>query len=235
MSRRKEAQASALPLVNLLPESEFARMSARRLRYRFVAAGVALLLLVGGAWAVQHVRVGEAEKLVAIEQAETARLTARTQELQPVRVFVNGVALQEATVQSAMADEVYLSEVLDGVLAATPVGAQLTTVAVTVTGRPLPVDATSAVAAPSASACPGPDPFNTRVVVGCVTLAGIAPSRADVGEMVISLGRAGLFVEPFISTTTTGETAEVAFSGSVGLSEKVFSGRYAAPVPAGGA
>jgi hypothetical protein len=223
-------------MVNLLPESEFARMAARRLRHRFVAGGVALVLLVAGAWTFQHVRVAEAEKLVAVEQAETARLTAETQELQPVRVFVNGVAAQAATVMSAMADEVYLSEVLDGVLAATPVGAQLTTVAITVTGRPAPADATAAaVPGAAASACPGPDPFNTRVVVGCVTLAGVAASRADVGEMVIRLGDAGLFVEPFISTTTTGETDEVSFSGSVGLSEKVFSGRYVAPVPAGGA
>jgi hypothetical protein len=237
MSRRKEAQPATLPVVNLLPESAFERMAAVRLRRRFVAGGLALVLLVGGAWAYQHVRVAEAEKLVAIEEAESARLTTQTQKLQPVRVFVNGVALQELTVKLAMADEVFLSEVLEGVRDATPLGAQLTTVAVTVTGRPVPADpATAAVpGTTAASACPGPDPFNTRVVVGCVTLAGTAASRADVGEMVIRLGDAGLFVEPFISTTTTGETDEVTFSGSVGLSEKVFSGRYLAPEPAGGA
>lgn len=228
---------SPLPQVNLLPESEFARMSASRLRHRFVAVGLVLVLAVGGAWTFQHLRVAEAEKLVAVEQAETARLTAETQELQPVRVFVNGVAAQELTVQSAMADDVYLSRVLDGILAAAPVGAELTTVAITVTGRPVATDATTA-AVPGAvptSACPGPDPFNTRVVVGCVTVAGLADSRADVGEMVIRLGAAGLFVEPFISTTTTGDTDQVTFSGSVGLSEKVFSGRYGDPAPAGGA
>jgi hypothetical protein len=236
VSRRKDVQPASLPVVNLLPDSAFARMAASRLRRRFVAGGLALALLVGGAWAYQHVRVAEAEKLVAVEQAETARLTARTQKLQPVRVFVNGVALQELTVKLAMADEVHLSAVLDGVQDATPLGAELTTVAITVTGRPVPVDAAAAAPATTASsACPGPDPFNTRVVVGCVTLAGTAASRADVGEMVIRLGDAGLFVEPFISTTTTGETDEVTFSGSVGLSEKVFSGRYVAPAPAGGA
>ena len=40
-----------------------------------------------------------------------------------------------------------------------------------------------------------------------------------------------LFVEPFISTTTTGDSDPVTFSGSVGLSEKVYSHRYA-PAPA---
>lgn len=229
------SQPMNLPMVNLLPESEFARMAASRLRRRFLAGGVALLLVIGGAWGFQHVRVAEAEKVVAVEKAETARLTAETQELQPVRIFVNGVAAQAATVLTAMSGEVYLSEVLDGVLAAAPVGAELTTVSVTVTGLPVPADATAAAAGTAVNACPGPDPFNTRVVVGCVTLAGVAASRADVGEMVISLGDSELFVEPFISTTTTDETDEVTFSGSVGLSEKVFSGRYVDPAPAGGA
>ncbi|WP_243059262.1 hypothetical protein [Nocardioides sp. SR21] len=225
---------STLPRVNLLPESAFERMAARRLRRGFVAAGVVLMMLVGGAWAYQHVRVAEADKLVAIEAAKTSRLTSQTQRLQPVRVYVDGVAVQVLTVQTAMADDVFLSEVLEGIQDATPVGAELATVAITMTGRPVPADpaAPAAVAVP-ASACPGPDPFNTRVVVGCVTLAGTAASRAEVGEMVVSLGKAGLFVEPFISTTTTGESDEVSFSGSVGLSEKVFSGRYAPEKPAG--
>lgn len=223
---------SSLPLVNLLPESAFERMAARRLRRVFVAAGVVLLMLVGGAWAFQHARVAEADKLVAIEAAETSRLTSQTERLQPVRVYVEGVAIQAVTVQAAMADDVYLSEVLEGIQDATPVGAELATVAITMTGRPVPVDPAAPAAVP-VSACPGPDPFNTRVVVGCVTLAGTAASRAEVGEMVVSLGNAGLFVEPFISTTTTGETDEVSFSGSVGLSEKVFSGRFAPEKPAG--
>jgi hypothetical protein len=57
-------------------------------------------------------------------------------------------------------------------------------------------------------------------------------SRAEVGELVTRLGDMGLFVEPFISTTTTGDTEAVTFSGSVGLSEKVYSRRYADPTVA---
>jgi hypothetical protein len=44
---------------------------------------------------------------------------------------------------------------------------------------------------------------------------------------VINLGAEELFVEPFISTTTSGDADEVTFSGSVGLSDKVYSRRYA--------
>ena len=80
---------------------------------------------------------------------------------------------------------------------------------------------------PVVSPCPGPDPFNTRVVVGCVELTGSAASRAIVGDFVIRLGNDALFVEPFISTTTS-EGAKVLFTGSVGLSTKAYTSRYAA-------
>ena len=233
MRRREPEVVPTMPTVNLLSQSEFDRMAARRLRHRFVAAGAVLLVLVGAATGVQHARTTEARKLVAVEQSETNRLVAQTQVLAPVRAFVNGVAVQQRTVEGAMADEVYVSEVLGGIRDATPPGAQLATLDITVTpeatGATAATGATGTAAAGDAATCPGPDPFNTRVVVGCVQLSGIAGSRAEVGDMVIALGHSGLFVEPFISTTTTGDTDRVTFSGSVGLSEKVYSGRYAAP------
>jgi len=228
---RKRPEAVTLPSVNLLSESAFERLAARRLRQRFVAGGVVMVLLVAGAWVFQHLRVEETRKLVAVEQAETTRLTGQTQVLAPVRTFVNGVAVQQRTVETAMADEVYVSEVLDGVRDATPPGAQLTTVAVTITAT---TGVGGAAVADAASACPGPDPFNTKTVVGCVTLSGTAGSRAEVGDMVVALGASHLFVEPFISTTTTDDGEAVTFSGSVGLSEKVYSHRYAPAVGEGG-
>lgn len=221
--RRAPAVVPTMPTVNLLSSAEFDRLAARRLRHRFVAGGVALLLLVGGAWTAQHLRVAAAEKVVAVERAETSRLSAQTQVLAPVRTFVAGVAQQEVLVSTAMAGEIYFSEVLDGVRDATPPGADLGTVAITVVPRATTPDAADAATSP----CPGPDPFETRVVVGCVQLTGTAASRAEVGDMVVQLGASGLFVEPFIATTTTGEADEVSFSGSVGLSEQVYSGRYA--------
>ncbi len=228
---RKRPESVTLPSVNLLSESAFERLAARGLRQRFVAGGVVMVLLVAGAWVFQHLRVEETRKLVAVEQAETTRLTGQTQVLAPVRTFVNGVAVQQRTVETAMADEVYVSEVLDGVRDATPSGAQLTTVAVTITAT---TGVGGAAVADATSACPGPDPFNTRTVVGCVTLSGTAGSRAEVGDMVVALGASHLFVEPFISTTTTDDGEAVTFSGSVGLSEKVYSRRYAPAAAEGG-
>ena len=220
-----------LPTVNLLSQSEFDRMAVRRLRQRFVAGGVALLLLVGAGWFLQHQRVSDAEKLVAVEQAETNRLSAQTQTLVTIKTYVTGVAAQEQTVQTTMAREIYFSKVLEGIRTASPTGTSLQSIAVT-----LAPDAAAGAAAPAttagASICPGPDPFKTQTIIGCVTLSGTAASRAEVGELVTNLGSMGLFVEPFISTTTAGDAAPVSFSGSVGLSEKVFSNRYAPAAPA---
>ena len=126
-----------------------------------------------------------------------------------MRVFVNGVAIQEMTVQTDGRTRSTSPRCSRASGTRPPLGAELTTVAITVTGRPTPVDPTTPAVPALATASARPDPFNTRVVVGCVTLAGTAASRADVGEMVIRLGDAGLFVEPFISTTTTDETEGV--------------------------
>jgi hypothetical protein len=223
MRRRTPGIVPTMPSVNLLSQSEFDRMAARRLRHRFIAAGLVLVVGLGAYGAVLRMRIGEAHKLAAVEQAETSRLTAQTQVLAPVRAFVNGVAVQQRTVDGAMANEVFFSDVLTGIQDATPPGATLVSLNVTLAPPPA-----AGAPADASSACPGPDPFNTRVAVGCVQLAGTAGSRAEVGDMVIALGHSRLFVEPFISTTTTGDSDEVAFSGSVGLSEKVYSGRYAA-------
>ena len=221
MTRRTPEVVPTMPSVNLLSQSEFDRMAARRLRRRFVAGDAQLVLVVGAATGAQHVRVEEAQKLVAVEESETSRLTAQTQVLAPVKAFVNGVAVQESTVDQAMANEVFFSDVLGGVRDATPPGAQLLTVDITLAPPPDP-----GATADTTSPCPGPDPFNTRVVVGCVQVSGTASSRAEVGDLVVALGHSGLFVEPFISTTTAGDSDDVMFSGSVGLSEKVYSGRY---------
>lgn len=221
----RTAAHSPVPSVNLLSPWVFEAIATRRLRGRFAVAAMALALLIGAGWAVQHLRIGQAEQVLTVEQAETARLTAQTNELAPVRTFVATVGAQKGVVQEAMANEVYLSRVLTGLRNATPATAKVETIAVTLSPPAAGTD--PAAAATTVSPCPGPDPFNTKVVIGCLTLTGSADSRASVGDFVIKLGADKLFVEPFISATTTADGAAVVFTGSVGLSEKAFSRRYA--------
>ena len=216
---------SLVPAVNLLSPWVFEAIAIRRLRKRFTVAAAVLVLATGAGWGIQYLRTGHAEQVLTIEQTETERLTAETEKLAPVRTYVATVGQQKVLVQNAMATEVRLSRVLTGLLDATPSGAHVETTGITLL-PPAPVGGAQAAAVPQISPCPGPDPFNTRVVVGCITLSGTADSRATVGAFVVRLGSDALFVEPFISTTTTAEGNDVVFTGSVGLSKKALSGRY---------
>lgn len=229
------------PSVNLLSPWALDALAARRLRQRFGAAAMLLVVVVLAAWGAQQIRVGQAEQVLAVEQAETGRLTSATTALAPVRVFLASVEQRKQLVADTMASEIYFSRVLDALAGAAPPGADVESVTVTLTpaqaATPAAPAAPAEQGAPAAdgaagsapaveSPCPGPDPFNTRPVVGCIQLTGTADSRASVGAFVISLGEDDQFVEPFISTTTTADEQAVTFTGSVGLSEKVFSGRY---------
>jgi len=228
---KKDQLVPVLPSVNILSPWVFERMAVRRLRRLFTLAGLLLVLLAVVGWLIQGLRIDQAEQVLAVEQAETARLTADTNELKPVETFVATVGQHQLSVQNNMAAEIYFSRVLEELQNATPYAANVESVSVALDPNAgsvaLGQEPEVGDVVPVVSPCPGPDPFNTKLVIGCITLSGSAGSRADVGELVINLGAEELFVEPFISTTTTGDGNEVTFSGSVGLSEKVYSRRYA--------
>jgi type IV pilus assembly protein PilM len=213
-----------LPVVNLLSPRVFEAIAARRLRRRFIAAGVGLVLLTGGGWGVQHLRSVQAEKLLTVERAETSRLTAQTQELAPVSVFVAEVAKQKTVVKKTMATEALLSRMLDDLRLATPTGVRIETIGVTI-DAPRP-GGQLATAGPG-DLCPAPNPFVQKVSVGCVTLTGTATSREAVGRLVTRLGAGDVFVAPYVTTTSTADGARVTFSGSVALSKRIHSNRYA--------
>jgi Tfp pilus assembly protein PilN len=234
-AKRKQV-APVLPSVNLLSPWSFGRIAVRRLRTRFAVGCLVLVSVATAAWGLQMMRVRDAEALLAVETAETSRLTDRTNALQPVKTFVAGVEQQKATVSETMASEIYFSKVLRSMSDAAPSGVVLDSLAVTLAPpapEPAPAPAKGSKDKPPAavpatpSPCPGPDPFQTRPVVGCITVSGTAGSRAAVGALVVALRADASFVEPFISTTTTADATKVTFSGSVGLSKKVYSSRYA--------
>jgi Tfp pilus assembly protein PilN len=224
-SLKKQHFPIGLPVVNLLSPSVFEAMAARRMRRRFVAAAVVLALLVGSGWGFQHLRSVQAGKLLTVEQAETSRLTADTKELAPVSAFVAEVAKQKTTVKKAMANEALTSRVLDDLRAATPTGVRIETANATIDGAQ-PAGKAGQTSTP-ANVCPAPNPFVRQGAVGCVTLTGTATSRAVVGQFVIKLGAGGVFVAPYVTTTSTADGKRVTFSGSVSVSKRVYSNRYA--------
>jgi hypothetical protein len=223
-SAKKQHFPIGLPVVNLLSPSVFAAMEARRMRRRFVAAAIVLALLVGGGWGIQHLRSVQAGKLLIVEKAETSRLTADTKELAPVSVYLGEVAKQKTLVKKAMANEALMSRLLEDLRAATPTGVRIETANATIGAPPT---AKAGQTSTAASACPAPNPFVRQASVGCVILTGTATSRAAVGQFVIKLGAGGVFVAPYVTTTSTANGQRVTFSGSVSVSKSVYSNRYA--------
>jgi hypothetical protein len=242
----KQHFAVRLPTVNLLSPASLEELALRQLRRRFVLGAVALMILLGLGWAVQSIRVAQAEQELVAQQRQTAGLTAEVNALAPVRLFYAAVDQQKETVTRAMASEVLLSNVMAELRAQTPTGVRVETLSVEIqpstdpraTEGGAPPDGAPGGSAPTGSStapgsagrlCPTPEPFAAAATVGCATIGGSADSREAVGALVIRLGDSDLFVGPFISASNVSGDGRVIFTGTVGVTEKVFSGRYADP------
>ncbi|WP_141015610.1 hypothetical protein [Nocardioides sambongensis] len=225
--------------VNLLSPWVFEELRVHQLRGRFVIAFIVTAVVVGLLWTGLRFNLHQAQEEVRGEEAVAAGLSDQLERLAPINTYVQGVTRRVGSVQEAAYDDVAFSEVLAALEAATPYGATVTSLSVdlvSTTGGETDPAAGAAPAGEGAdtdatrglvgSTCPGPDPFGTQTVVGCLTLEGTATSRDVVGDLVIALGQDTRFVEPFVDTTTVGEADDVSFSGSVGLSPEVFSQRY---------
>ncbi len=241
--------------VNLLSPSFLEELAVLRLRGQMLlGVGLVLLLVVSG-WAFQVLSLRTAEASLAGEEAAATTRQAQIKELAPVQGYVTGVAARATDVQTAMSTDISFSQALLSLVRAAPTGVDFDSVAVTLltadqaavdggaaatttdpstasATTPAPAAADDPTRGLSGSGCPGPDPFEAKPSVGCLVISGTATDRRAVGQLVQRLSRQDLFVEPFISTTTTASTETTAgvdgltFNGTVGLTPKVFTGRY---------
>lgn len=214
--------------VNLLSPWVFEQLRVHALRKRFGYALAALVVLVGCVWTGQQLTLRGARADLDGEAAVGGSLQSRIADYAPVQTYVAEVQARAVLVRGTMFTELAYSTVLGALDLARPLGTEYDTVALTL---PVPTEPAKAPDASGPSrgivtACPGPDPFNTMVVVGCVQVSGTAPSREAVSDLVRRLGDNKLFVEPFVSTTTTGADEPVTFTGSVGLSPLGFTRRF---------
>jgi hypothetical protein len=241
----KQHLPARLPTVNLLSPSVFEQRALRRLRLRLALVAIALVVLMSAGRSVQNDRIAHAEQELAVQQVRTNTLTAQVKELAPVRQFYATVAQRKSMATRTMATEVMFSQIMDELRARTPPGLLFETMSVkiqpagTAGGAASGSTAPASPAAPAtggtgsgspaadATGCPTPDPFTATAAVGCIIIGGTAADREALGWLVILLGESKLFVGPFVSTSTVSAEGLVAFTGTVALSQKVFSGRYA--------
>ncbi|GAA5144221.1 hypothetical protein GCM10023340_11580 [Nocardioides marinquilinus] len=239
-SGRRRAAPPAAASVNLLSPWVLEELHVRRLRARFALGAVALLLVIAGTLVAARMSLASAEQALADDQAVGRGLSAQIGELAPVRTYVADVGVRSTKVVETMAGQAATAKITAALDEALPEGARYTSLTITLPPPEtlLPPDANT----PEAAVCPGPDPFGSVELVGCVELTGTARNRADVSALVQALAERGLFIEPFMRATTSEETPTltvgdggedaaagpggVTFEGSVGLTSKALSGRY---------
>ncbi|QCW51819.1 PilN domain-containing protein [Nocardioides dongxiaopingii] len=229
--RRRAQSVSAS--VNLLSPWVFEEMKVRSLRHRFLAAAAVVLVVIAATWGLLRMTLANAETDLRADEQAASGLQQQITELADVRTYVGNVAVRTGDVEDTMAHEIAISKVVRALDEALPEGAAYTSIVVTLPPEPL-LDGAQAQGPAEGALCPGPDPFGSLVVVGCVELSGTAASRADVSELVQALAAQDILVEPFITTTTStndesGESGAdgVEFGGSSAASEATYTNRYA--------
>ena len=211
-----------MPDVNLLPPRVFDAVSARKARHRLAITGGALVVAVLVAYVGQTAQIMMANTALDAETAKSAALATQVTTLTPIKVFYAGVATQKATVQKTMARELYFSAVAAELSKSRPAGIGIDTLTATVTEA----DATTGASTPT-SGCPAQNPFTPGEIVTCVQFTGTGPRREDVAVFIQNLLKNPKFSNIYIPVTDTAEEKGVTFTGSVGITEKFYSRRYA--------
>ncbi len=230
---RSDAGTPAPAAVNLLSPWVLDELRVRRLRFRFLGGFVALVVVIGLAWAGLQVSLSRGQDSLAADEGIAEALQEQVADMAPVRGYAAAVAKRSRDVATIMSPEVELSRALSGLGDALPRGVVLESVDLLVLSG---LDLTDGLGTPGEpgtavdqqTSCPGPDPFGARSIVGCVQLSGTAGSREDVSRLVSTLADSSFFIEPFITTTTIGEE-QVAFSGTVGLDPRLRRNEYQDP------
>lgn len=224
--RRRATPSSSS--VNLLSPWVLDELHVRRLRRRFLAGAVALVVVAGAGWGMLKLDNSRGQDDLAADEAIGAGLQTQITDLADVKIYVNNVKLRSNSVEETMTRQVAFSTVMASLDRALPAGTALDSINVVL--PPDPATAGAGASLTTDSLCPGPDPFGARPVIGCIELGGTADSRADISTIVQQLGRSDLFIEPYVSDTVTESTdgaGGIQFSISVGLDETTYTLRFA--------
>lgn len=209
-----------MPDVNLLPPRVFEDVAAKGARHRLALVGGALVLVIAGAYLAQTAQIMVANKALDAETAKSAGLEKQVRTLTPIKVFYAGVDAQKATVQKTMAREMFFSQVASELAASKAPGITIDTMTVA-SGEE------GTASANTASSCPAPNPFKPVLIVTCVQFTGTATKREDVARFLLKLHANTRFASAYVPVTDSGEAKPVTFTGSVGITEKFYTGRYA--------
>lgn len=238
----------ALPKTNLLPQ-KYVKAAEKRARLtQLVTAVVSAAALLAVLFLAQSGQIALANSNLTQVQGQLSTVTAQANDpsLTGAAEFYAEVSSMVDTARTAMAPEVLYSHLITALSADTPSGISWATVAIN-TNNPNAASTNSTTSPTSSStgtataaSCPGGDPFHTAPTIGCVNFTGTASTGSQVNDLLSRLTKdRAVFVTPFISQTgsgsSTGSGGKTSFTGTVNITPKVMSNRYANPKFFGGA
>lgn len=203
--------------VNLIPHLVRNSIAVRRIRKIFVWVVVVLITGLLAIWLLQSAAIMSAQARIDDARSQSESLGSQVKALAPIGQMYALLNDQEGFLTGALSSQVRTADVVDALK--TDAGRRVTfsNLSVTLTGLPRP----EAVGAEVAT-CPDADPFTTEVIVGCISFTAQGRDREDVANFLERASANPLFVDPYVTTTSVGETGEgapqVTFSGSAGLS-----------------
>jgi Tfp pilus assembly protein PilN len=205
---------ATMPRVNLLPPEIAQRAQARKAQVAMVATGLAAVAVVGVMYTQQTAKVAQANEGKQAAAAKNVALRGQLNDLQNVQEIRTQVDQANATLVSAMANEVTWSRYLHDLTLTIPEAVWVTNFTATVNG-------------PNAN---GGANGVLDAGLGTVTVTGKAFTHDDVAAWLESLGKEKGYVNPYFTQADEemiGTRKVVGFNTTSNLSPAALSNRYA--------
>ena len=203
--------------VNLIPQLVRNSIAVRRIRKIFIWVGAVVVAAIAAVWLMQSASIMAAQSRIDQARLQAEELGAKVTALAPIGQLYALLDDQEGFLNGALTSQVRTADVLDAIKADAGKRVTFSNLAVTVTGIPQPNAQASDI-----PACPDADPFTTEIIVGCISFTAQGRDREDVSTFLEMADANPFFVDPYVTTTSIGETGggqpQVTFSGSTGLS-----------------
>jgi Tfp pilus assembly protein PilN len=203
--------------VNLLPREVEARNRAARQRAGLAGAGVLFLAILVALYLFQVGRVNDTQARLEAEQAELSALQADLATLTEFQDLERRRDEANELLATALGGEASVAGVLQDLAAVFPTDADLTSLAVTVTGEP------------GAAALGAERPSYGQLTGSGRTTRGHAPGLE---RLLLELEKVGAFSDVYFGSSTLDEEGGFAtFSIDVQLGPEILTRRYANGLP----
>jgi Tfp pilus assembly protein PilN len=194
--------------INLLPPEREQRRRARQFTTTIVAAGVALVVLLGLVFVAELVRLHGQKNALQSQQATNSTLQSQIGQLSQFQQLDTQLQQKTTLLKNITQDEVRWSIVLADVSLVIPSDTWLTNLTASQATAP----ATGSGAATQASQA-----------LGTIQLAGTTFSHLDVARWLTRLAGVDAFTNPYLSLSSkgvVGTTTVVTFNSTVDLSDQ---------------